>query len=66
MLLPDHYDQIDLKTNQVRRKLRKTLRAFVLSKPVLDGDIFSLNPSKLTQLLSKRSDTSPAPRKSSA
>src|SRR5262245_65294911 len=30
------------------------LRAFVLSKPVLDGDILSLNPSKLAQLLPER------------
>jgi hypothetical protein len=43
-------DQINLKTNQVRRKLRQAI-IFSLCKPVLDGDIFSLNPSKLAQLL---------------
>ena len=48
----DH-DQINLKTNQVRRKLRQTLK-LLLGKPVLDGDIFSFNPSKLAQLLPER------------
>ena len=48
----DH-DQINLKTNQVRRKLRQALR-LLLCKPVLDGDILSLNPSKLAQLLPER------------
>ena len=48
----DH-DQINLKTNQVRRKLRQAL-ILLLGKPVLDGDIFSLNPSKLAQLLPER------------
>ncbi len=41
----DH-DQINLKTNQVRRKLRQAL-ILLLGKPVLDGDILSLDPSKL-------------------
>ena len=40
--------------NQIRRKLRHALRTFALSKPVLDSDIFSLNPSKLAQLLPER------------
>ena len=35
----DH-DQINLKTNQVRRKLRQALM-LLLCKPVLDVDIFS-------------------------
>ena len=48
----DH-DQINLKTNQVRRKLRQAL-SLLLGKPVLDGDILSLNPSKLAQLLPER------------
>ena len=48
----DH-DQINLKTNQVRRKLRQALR-LLLGKSVLDGDILSLNPSKLAQLLPER------------
>ena len=47
------HDQINLKTNQVRRKLRKALR-LLLGKSVLDGDILSLNPSKLAQLLPER------------
>ena len=50
---PCDHDQINLKTNQVRRKLRQALR-LLLGKPVLDGDIFSLNPSKLAQLLPER------------
>jgi hypothetical protein len=47
----DH-DQINLKSNQVRRKIRYAL-ILLLGKPILDGDILFLNPSKLTQLLSK-------------
>ena len=50
---PDDHDQINLKTNQVRRKLRQALR-LLLGKPVLDGDILSLDPSKLAQLLPER------------
>ena len=50
---PCDHDQINLETNQVRRKLRQAL-ILLLCKPVLDGDILSLNPSKLAQLLSKR------------
>ena len=50
---PCDHDQIDLKTNQVRRKLRSALR-LLLCKPVLDGEILSLNPSKLAQLLQER------------
>jgi hypothetical protein len=45
--------KINLKTNQVRSKLRQALK-LSLGKPILDGDIFSLNPSKLGQLLSER------------
>ena len=48
----DH-DQINLKTNQVRRKLRQAL-ILLLGKPVLDGDILSLDPAKLAQLLPER------------
>ena len=48
----DH-DQINLKTNQVRRKLRQAL-ILLLGKPVLDGDIFSLDPAKLSHLLPER------------
>jgi hypothetical protein len=48
----DH-DQVNLKTNQVRRKLRQTL-ILLLGKPVLDGDIFSLDPAKLSHLLPER------------
>ena len=47
------HDQINLKTNQVRCKLRQALMP-LLGKPVLDGDILSLNPSKLAQLLPER------------
>ena len=50
---PCDHDQINLKTNQVRRKLRQALK-LLLCKPVLDGDILSLNPSKLAQLLPER------------
>src|SRR6266481_1028437 len=39
--------------NQVRRKLRHAL-ILLLGKSVLDGDILSLNPSKLAQLLPER------------
>src|SRR5882724_453734 len=38
---------------QVRRKLRHALK-LLLCKPILDGDILSLNPSKFVQLLSER------------
>ena len=48
--VPSNHDQINLKTNQVRRKLRQALK-LLLGKPVLDGDILSLYPSKLAQLL---------------
>ena len=51
--VPCDHDQINLKTNQVRRKLRQALM-LLLGKPVLDGDIFSLNPAKLAQLLPER------------
>ena len=51
--IPCDHDQINLKTNQVRRKLRQAL-SLLLGKSVLDGDILSLNPSKLAQLLPER------------
>ena len=51
--VPCGHDQINLKTNQVRRKLRQPL-SLLLCKSVLDGDILSLNPSKLAQLLPER------------
>ena len=38
---------------QVRHKLRETF-IFPLCKPILDGDVFSFNPSKLAQLLPER------------
>ena len=47
------HNEINLKTNQLRRKLGQTLR-LLLRKPVLDGDILSLDPSKLAQLLPER------------
>ena len=47
------HDEINLETNQVRRKLRQALRLF-LRESVLDGDILSFNPSKLAQLLAER------------
>jgi len=47
------YDQIDLKMNQLCRKLSQLLR-LLLGKSVLDGEIFALNPPKLAQLLPKR------------
>ena len=50
---PRDHDQINLKTNQLRRKLGQALD-FSLAKPVLDGDTFSLNPSKVAQLLQER------------
>jgi hypothetical protein len=34
--------------------LTLSLRAFVLAKPVLDGDILSLNSAELAQLLPER------------
>ena len=53
MVVACDHNQINLKTNQVRRKLRQALR-LLLGKPVLDGDILSFNPSKLAQLLPER------------
>src|SRR5262249_51734070 len=47
------HDDIDLKTNQVCGKLRQTLK-LLLGKPVLDGDIVTLDPSKLAHLLPER------------
>ena len=44
---------INLKTNQVRRKLGSTLE-LLLRESVLDGEIFSFIPSKPTQLLPER------------
>ena len=52
-MAPCDHNQINLKTNQVRRKLRQAL-SLLLCKPVLDGDILSLDPSKLAQLLPER------------
>ena len=40
------HDEINLKTNQVRRKLWQALR-LLFGKPILDGDILSLDPAKL-------------------
>src|SRR6185503_10247642 len=48
----DH-DKIDLKTNQFCGKIRQALR-ILLGKPVLCGDILSLNPPKLAHFLPKR------------
>ena len=50
---PCDYDEINLKMNQLRRKLRQTLR-FLFGKLVLDGDVLSFNPSKLAQFLPER------------
>ena len=50
---PGDHDQIDLKTNQVRCKLRQAV-IFPLCKSVLDGDILSLDPPKLSHLLPER------------
>jgi hypothetical protein len=41
---------INLKTNQIRRKLCQAL-SLLLCKSVLDGDILSLDPAKFGQLL---------------
>ena len=60
---PWDHDQINLKTNQVRRKLRQALM-LLLGKPVLDGDILSLNPAKLAQLLPERLHENRATRSS--
>ena len=60
---PCDHDQINLETNQVRRKLRQAL-IVLLGKPVLDGDVFSLNPSKLAQLLPERVQEDRATRSS--
>ena len=57
------HDQINLKTNQVRRKLRQAL-TLLLGKPVLDGEILSLNPAKLAQLLPERLQEDRATRSS--
>src|SRR5262249_34918465 len=51
--------------NQVRRKIRYALR-LLLGKPVLDGNILFLNPSKLAQLLSERVDEDRATRSSAS
>src|SRR4030095_6086189 len=45
--------QINLATNQVRRKLGYAV-VLLLSKPVLDRNILSFNPPKLAQLLPER------------
>jgi hypothetical protein len=50
---PETTIQIDLETNQVRRKLRQA-HSILLGKPVLDGGVFSFNPSKLVQFLPER------------
>jgi hypothetical protein len=47
------HNQISLKTNQVRRKLRQAL-ILLLGEPILYGEILSFNPSKLAQLLPER------------
>jgi hypothetical protein len=57
-LSPCDHDQINFKTNQVRRKLRQALR-LLLGNPVLDGDILSLDPAKLGQLLPERPPEDP-------
>ena len=51
--VPCDHDQINIETNQLRRKLRQAI-ILLLGKPVLDGDILSLNPPKLAQLLPER------------
>ena len=60
--VPRCHNQINLETNQVRRKLRQALR-LLLGKSVLDGDILSLNPPKLAQLLPERAPRGPPYRK---
>src|SRR5205085_351157 len=47
------YNQIDLKTNQLRCKVGQAL-TLLLGKSVLDGEILSLNPSKLAHFLQER------------
>src|SRR5262249_38323750 len=44
----------NLKSNQVRDKLADVCRSFAFSKPVLDGNILSLDPAELAQLLPER------------
>src|SRR5439155_12577464 len=53
LLTASGHDQINLKTNQVCRKLRQAL-ILLRCKPILDGDILSLDPAKLAQLLPER------------
>src|SRR5262249_5163322 len=45
-------EKVDLKADQLRRKLRQPL-IFLLGESILDGDILSLNPAELAQLLPK-------------
>jgi hypothetical protein len=40
--------------NQVRRRKLRYALAFLLGKSVRDGDVLSLNPSMLAQLLAER------------
>ena len=61
--VPMSHDQINLETNQVRRKLGQAL-SFPVRKSVLDGDILSLNPSKFAQLLPERFQQDGTPRSS--
>jgi hypothetical protein len=57
------HDQINLKSNQVRRELWQTV-TFPLCKSVFDGDILSLSPSELAHLLSERLQEGHATRSS--
>jgi hypothetical protein len=58
-----NHNQFNLFTNQIRRKLGGALR-LLLGKPILDGDILSLDPSKLAQLLPERFQENRAARSS--
>jgi hypothetical protein len=45
---------MNLKTNQVRCKLFQAIIAFAFCKPILDGDILSLDPAEFAQVLPER------------
>ena len=58
------HNQINLTPNQLRSKFGYPFK-FLLGKPILDRNIFPLNPAKLAQLLSERIDED-RPSRSSA
>ena len=49
------HDQINLKANQIPRELGQPF-GLLLGKPVFDGEMLTLNPTKLAHLLLERVD----------